>query len=512
MRSLWCLRLAALFLLASGPLGVTDDRPNIVVILVDDLGFSDLGCYGGEIDTPVLDGLASEGLRFTQFYNCAKCETTRATLLTGRYHHEVQIGKLANAATLAEVAKRAGYTTLMSGKWHMGGNPLDHGFDRYFGHLSGACNFFTGDETFRIGREVFEVPEEGFYTTDAKTDYAIEFVREADDDKPFFLYLAYNAPHYPLHAPEREVRKYIGKYRAGWDELRQQRLARQRSMGLFGREYRLTPRPSDVPAWDSLSKAEQIEQDLMMAAFAGMVDRLDQNIGRFMKVLEELGEADNTLLLFFSDNGACPFQRTTAVTREQMLMPWDPKSYWTYDKGWAHACNTPFREYKRDQHEGGIATPCIVHWPKGLKRDASASGFRGSDQGLLTDQPAHIVDVMATLMDLARIEYPTEMSGQPIGRPRGRSLVPVFEGKQRPAHPTLHFTFYGRHNALRQGDWKLVNKERGPWELYNLEADRTELHDLASQEPDQLDQMIADWQRLAAEINVPKPKQASRER
>jgi arylsulfatase len=212
--------LSMLIALGYSPTGgaATDTRPNIVFILADDLGFSDIGCYGGEIDTPNLDRLAAEGLQFTQFYNCAKCETTRATVLTGRYHHEVGIGKLQNSVTFAEVLKDAGYTTLMSGKWHMTGNPLDRGFERYFGHLSGACNFFKGDDTFRLDREVFEVPETGFYTTDAKTDYAIQFIREADANKPFVLYLAYNAPHYPLHAPKAEVLKYRGKYRMGWDK------------------------------------------------------------------------------------------------------------------------------------------------------------------------------------------------------------------------------------------------------------------------------------------------------
>ncbi|MCP5521746.1 MAG: arylsulfatase [Verrucomicrobiales bacterium] len=504
MSSPWfALFAGTLALLAAAPVRAAAS-PNIVLILADDLGFSDIGCYGGEIATPNLDRLAAGGLRFTRFYNCAKCETTRATLLTGRYHHEVGIAKLANAATLAEVARGAGYTTLMAGKWHMNGNPLDRGFDRYFGHLSGACNYFTGDNTFRVDREVYEVPASGFYTTDADTDWALRFIREADPGRPLFLYLAYNAPHYPLQAPEAEVRKYLGKYRPGWDVLQQQRLARQREMKLLPRDYPLPPRPADVPAWDSLTEQEHAEHDLTMATFAAMVDRMDQNIGRVLATLRETGRAQNTLVLFLSDNGACPFQRTKPATRTQNLMPWNPKSYWTYDKGWAHVGNTPFREYKQNQHEGGISTPCIVHWPAGLRRAGDGgSGFRDSAAGRLTDQPAHLVDLMATLVDLAGATYPLEMHGDPVGPMRGLSLRPILEGRQRAPNPLLHFTFYGKNNALLQGDWKLVNRNFGPWELYNLIEDRTELSNLASALPERLSEMNATWRKLAAEIGVP---------
>ncbi|MCP5527115.1 MAG: arylsulfatase [Verrucomicrobiales bacterium] len=506
MRKRWLAVLAAFLWTGCPSATATDGRPNVVVVLADDLGFSDLGCYGGEIETPNLDRLAAGGLRFTQFYNCAKCETTRATLLTGRYHHEVGIAKLAHAATLAEVAQQAGYTTLMAGKWHMEGNPLDRGFERYFGHLSGACNYFTGDGTFRIDREVYEVPESGFYTTDANTDWAVRFLHEAPTDKPFFLYLAYNAPHYPLQAPESDVRKYLGRYRGGWDAMRSARAARQQAMGLLPHDFTPAPRPPDVPAWDSLSLAEQIEQDLMMATYAAMVDRLDRNIGRLMAALEATGRADNTLLLFFSDNGACPFQRTRPETREQLLLPWDPTSYWTYDKGWAHACNTPFREYKRNQHEGGIATPCIAHWPAGPGRPVIGPDFRESAEGRLTDQPAHLVDIMATLLDLAGTAYPTTIHDQPTGSPRGLSLRPILEGRVREPHPTFHFTYYGNHNALREGDWKLVNLGNGPWELYDLATDRTEQHDLAETHVERRDAMAASWQQLAEEIHVPDPR------
>ena len=328
--------IAAAWLATMAMAGVAsaDERPNVIVIVVDDMGFSDLGCYGSEIDTPRLDKLAADGLRFTQFYNCAKCETTRACLLSGRYHGEVGVGKLENCVTIAEVLRGAGYHTLMSGKWHQAGNPVQRGFNRYFGHLSGACNFFTGDNTFRLDDQEFEVPKSGFYTTDANTDYALEFLKERPANKPFFLYLAYNAPHYPLHAPQAEVEKYRGKYKDGWDALRKKRLARMKQLGIIDDRSPLSPRPDDVPAWESLGDKEQDQQELCMAAYAGMIDRVDQNIGRLVDYLEEDRALENTLILFFSDNGACPFQRTTEVTRKNNLMPWDPKSYWTYDKGW----------------------------------------------------------------------------------------------------------------------------------------------------------------------------------
>ena len=384
-----------------------DDRPNIVLVMVDDMGFSDLGCYGSEIDTPNLDQLAAAGLRFTQFYNCAKCETTRATLMSGRYHHEVGIGQLQRCITIAEGMRLGGYTTLMTGKWHLSSTPVERGFDRYFGHLSGACNFFTGDKTFRLDDSPFQVPKQGFYTTDANTDYAVQFLDQRDKEKPFLLYIAYNAPHYPLQAPRPDVEKYRGKYRLGWDALRQQRHTRMKELGIVKPDWPLSPRPDDVPAWDTLSDAEQDRQDLVMATFAAMIDRVDQNIGRLVRHLRSEQILDNTLFLFLSDNGACPFQRTSPATLEKNLMPWDPASYWTYDKGWAHACNTPFREYKRNQHEGGISTPLIAHWPRGIKQP-----------GTLTSQPGHLVNIMATCLELAGVEYPQTFAGQSVGPPR----------------------------------------------------------------------------------------------
>ncbi len=471
-------------------------RPNVVLLMVDDMGFSDLGCYGGEIRTPNLDALASSGLRFTQFYNCAKCETTRATLLSGKYYPEVGNTELRNCITIAEGMKSAGYHTIMTGKWHLKGTPNERGFDRYFGHLSGSTNYFTGDKTFRYNNEVFEIPKQGFYTTDANVDYAIKFLDDADrenPDKPFFLYVAFNAPHYPLQAPREEVDKYRGKYRIGWDKLREQRFARQKELGLFPANTKLSPRPDDVPAWDTVSPEEQDHQDLMMATFAGMIDRVDQGVGRLIQKLDTMGVRDNTLIMFLDDNGACPFQRSQQKSIENHLMPWNPDSYWCYDKRWAHACNTPFREYKQNQHEGGITSPMIVNWPAGLKH-----------KGSITTQPGHLVDIMATCLDVAQTRYPTEIDGAKIGLPRGLSLKPIFEGKTRPAHEAIFFSFYGKNNAIRVGDWKLVNINFGEFELYNLAMDRTELNDVSQTNPEQFNKMLSAWEKLSNEVGVEK--------
>ncbi|MFK7765789.1 MAG: arylsulfatase [Mariniblastus sp.] len=473
-----------------------DARPNIVLIMVDDMGFSDLGCYGGEVKTPNLDSLAAEGLRFTQFYNCAKCETTRATMLSGKYYPEVGKTAMTNCITIAEGMKSAGYSTLMTGKWHINSTPNERGFDQFFGHLSGACNFFWGDDTFRLNGEKFEVPKTGFYTTDANTDYAIKFLDKAHTatpDKPFFLYIAYNAPHYPLQAPEEEVKKYRGKYKIGWDKIREQRFARQKEIGLFPKETKLAPRPKNVPAWDSLSEKEQDHHDLMMATFAGMIDRVDQNIGRILTKLDDMGVRDNTLVMFLDDNGACPFQRTKEKTIKENLMPWNPESYWCYDHRWAHACNTPFREYKQNQHEGGITSPMIVSWPAKI-----------TNKGEITTQPGHLVDIMATCLDVAETSYPTKFKGESLTPPRGLSLKPIFEGNIRKPHDAIFFSFYGKNNAIRVGDWKLVNINFGEFELYNLAEDRTELNDVSQSNPAQLKIMLDKWNELSADVGETK--------
>ena len=460
------------------------ERPHIVLIMADDLGFSDLGCYGGEIDTPNLDALAAGGVRFSQFYNTAKCHSSRVDLLTGLYCGQAGSTAMDRGVTIAEVLKPSGYSTIMCGKWHLKNEPTGRGFERYFGHLSGATNFFSGDDTFRLNGKSFTVPKKGFYTTDAITDYSIRFVDEVlrEKDKPFFLYVAYNAPHYPLQAPKEEVMKYRGKYRMGWDELRATRYRKQVSMGMIPKKWALSQRPVDVSAWAKLGEKDKDWEDFRMAAYAGMVDRMDQQIGRLVTHLKQRGVFDNTLFMFCSDNGACPFERT----RGKDKMPWDPESYWTYDSGWAHAGNTPFRWYKQNQHEGGISSPLIVHWPSGIQ----------AEKGSISHQPGHLIDFMATCMDVAGAEYPQRNGERVIAPLMGKSLLPVLKGKQRRGHELLYFHF-GNNRALRKGDWKVVSARGGPWELYDLEADRTELNNLATSKPQLAAELSALWHEFA---------------
>ena len=474
-----------------------DERPNIVLIMADDLGFSDLGCYGSEIDTPNLDRIASDGLRFRSFYNTAKCHSSRVSLLTGLYCDQAGSAKLDRGATIAEVLGKAGYFTAMSGKWHLSKEPTDFGFQRYWGHLSGACNFFTGDNTFRLNGEKYDIPKtlngRRFYTTHAITDYALDFLDEAvDSEKPFLLYLAYNAPHYPLHAPEKDVKKYDGRYDAGWDKIRASRYQKQLQTGVIPKKWKNAPRPDHVPAFESISAKEKQWEADRMEVFAAMVDVLDQNIGRLVGELKKKGVWENTIFLFCSDNGACPFERT----RGRYLKPWDEKSYWTYDASWAYAGNTPFRLYKQNQHEGGISSPMIAHWPKGMK----------TKPGLFTDQPGHLIDFMATFIDAAKADYPKQIGERKIDPLQGKSLLPIFQGKQREGHDSLYFHF-GTDRALRQGDWKLVSAKLGKWELYNLKKDRTEMNDLSNKHPEKVAAMSMEWFRLAKDLDRLKGKQ-----
>lgn len=483
------------------------ERPNIVLIITDDLGFSDIGPYGGEIDTPNLDQLAADGLRFRQFYNTAKCSQTRATMLSGRYYPEVSFtGQHRNSVTFAETLRTAGYKTLMSGKWHLLGEPTEQGFDRYFGHLAGAVNFFDGIssgglETFRLDGKPWAIPE-GFYATDAITDHALMFLDEevpAGGDQPFLLYLAYNAPHYPLHAKEADVKKYLGRYDMGWDELRKSRHQRQQELGIIDENAVLSERPPEVPAWDTISDELRREHNLTMATYAGMIDCVDQNIGRVIDRLKARDEFDNTIFIFLSDNGGCPFQRTRSPTREEMLDPWTAESYWTYDEGWAHASNTPFRWYKQNQHEGGISSPFIVHWADGL----------GGERGRIVDGPGHLIDIAPTLYELAGASYPATYAGAKIGELRGQSLVPIFNGDST-GGPRELWQFFGNNQGLRYGDWKISWEKRiKQWELYNIAEDRSETNDLAAAMPDKLAEMIARYEALDRDIANHAPEVAA---
>jgi len=470
------------------------DRPNIVVIMVDDLGFSDLGCYGSEIETPNLDALARSGVRMTQFYNTAKCHSSRVALLTGLYCDQAGAQSLSRGTTIARELGQAGYFTAMVGKWHLGSQPTDQGFDRYFGHLSGATNFFRGDNTFRLNGEPFDDFDGDFYTTVANTDYAIRFVDEAvAEEKPFLLYFAHNAPHYPLHVLREDYEKYRGRYDAGWDEIRRRRYERQIEMGLLDASTTpLSPRPGHVPAWNELSDEDRRWESDRMAAYAGMVDRVDQETGRLVEHLRTSGVMENTLLLFVSDNGACPFERT----RGKQLPPYDPDSYWTYDAGWAHVGNTPFRYYKQNSHEGGIASPAILHWPAGMN----------ARPGSIDRQPGHLIDIMATCLEAAGVDYPDSVGGRQIEPLMGRSLLPVFRGEIRTPHPYLYFQF-GPNRGLRVGDWKIVTFRSGPWELYNLAEDRSESDNLIRQHPERAETLRRRWFEIAENVDRLPPRQ-----
>jgi len=454
-------------------------RPNIVLILADDMGYSDLGCYGGEIETPNLDNLAAEGVRFSQFYNCAKCAPTRTSILTGLYHQQTDVGAGKNCVTIAEVLRETGYTTLAAGKWHVGGSPMDRGFDRYFGMLGGSCSYFVPDQTFRLDREPFTTNDKNFYTTNAFTDYALEFIDEAcRKDRPFFLYLAYNAPHYPLHALPEDIRKYRGRYMKGWDLLRKERYERMIKLGLIDKKWGLSARGadthksfSDIPPWEQVEDKQA--EDLDMAVYAAMVDRMDRNIGRVVKKLREQKVEDNTLIMFLSDNGGCPYDRN----RTKDIAPGPAESYRTYDSSWANVSNTPFRLYKRFNHEGGNATPFIARWPQVIKKG-----------GTITNQVGHIIDVMATCLDVAGGQYPSQYKGNKIAELEGRSLLPIFEGRMRKGHDAI-FWEYMRNKAVRKDKWKLVTVGENPWELYNMETDRTELNDLSAKMPEKVKEL-----------------------
>ncbi len=342
------------------------DRPNILLMMVDDLGFSDFGCYGSEIETPRIDALAEHGLRFTQFYNTAKCHSSRVCLLSGLYCGQAGDQKLNHATTIAAVLGQAGYFTSMAGKWHLDQQPTDFGFQRYWGHLSGDTDYFKGDKTFRLNGAEWNGFDKDFYTTDANVDWSMKFIDEAlESGKPFFHYIAFNAPHYPLQAPKADIKKYLGRYDAGWEMIRETRFAKQQQLGLFPKDMVLPSLPDHMTEWDSLNEKERDFESFRMSIFAAMVDKVDQNIGRMIDYLQEKGQLENTLIILCSDNGACAFERSKNID----IPPWQGGSHYTYDASWATVGNTPLRHYKQTQHEGGISSPLIVHWPKHVKNE-----------------------------------------------------------------------------------------------------------------------------------------------
>lgn len=499
-------------------------RPNIVLIMSDDMGYSDIGCYGGEIDTPNLNRLAANGLRFAQFYNTARCCPTRASLMSGLYPHQAGVGHMTEdldyegyrgnlsgrCVTIAEVLKGAGYGTYMAGKWHVTPNvrvspskrnwPCQRGYDRFFGTIHGAGSYFDPN-SLTLDNELI-VPWKDFYYTDAISDYASRFIREHKGDNPFFVYVAFTAAHWPMQAKPADIAKYKGRYNTGWDALRAERYERMKKMGLVDAKWELTPRDPAVPAWEAEPMKEWMER--RREVYSAMVDCMDKGIGRIVKTLEEKGELDNTLIFFLQDNGGCAEEYgstgpvkpdpSQAVELKPMgadelqtdmqpkyardgrpvrtgkgVMPGDADTYVAYGRPWANASNTPFRLYKHWVHEGGISTPLIVHWPAAVK-----------SKGELRRQPGHLIDIMATSVDVSGAKYPAEYKGNKIIPMQGRSLVAAFD--DRPIErPEGIFWEHEGNRAVRKGDWKLVSRYPGKWELYNLKEDRTEMHDLSQE-------------------------------
>ncbi len=475
-------------------------RPNIVLIMADDLGYSDLGCYGGEIDTPNLDQLARDGVQMTQFYNCAKCTTTRAALVTGRYPRPKNGLLGLQDLTIAELMRHAGYATSLSGKWHLGHSesthPFHRGFDRFYGLLDGCCNFFDPslpDPQFKGGRtrvfgqddrRITEFPSD-FYTTTAFTDHAIESIEQfSKSDRPFFVHVTYTAPHYPLHAPEETIQKYLNRYRGGWLTLREDRWRRQQQMKLFPSQYKLSPLDSRAYDWDS---ANQVWEDRRMATYAAMVDEMDSQIGRLVQALRDTGRLDHTLIIFLADNGGCAEE---PGGRDSDRIP-GPKQYYTaVGPAWGWAQNTPFKRYKQWVNEGGISTPMIMRWPEMI-----SAGTKSNAVG-------HVIDLAPTCADLAQIDWPARNDDQAVHPPEGLSLLPVIRGDDSDRHETLCWEWSG-NRAIRRGDEKLVyDKLEKKWSLYDMSVDRTETNNLADQHPELASELQNAWNRWAKQTGV----------
>lgn len=497
--------------------------PNIVLILADDLGYSDVGCYGGEIKTPSLDGLAANGLRFTQFYNCGRCCPTRASLLTGLYPHRAGMGSMnhdnvapgyqgeihRNCVTLADVLRGAGYRTYMAGKWHVNIEkemyrhkenwPLGRGFDRFYGTLLGYGSFFKPKSLVRDDTRVAldRLPAD-YYYTDAISEATIEFIdghAKQTPEQPFFCYVAYTAPHWPLQAKPEDIERYADAYSAGWDEIRRARHERMKKLGVIAEESVLTERDARVPAWEELNAGQRAASARKMAVFAAMIDSMDQGIGRILEKLRETNQLDNTLIVFLSDNGGCPENGAFGWDREEKSVEnlGSEKSNSSYGFGWSNVSNTPFREHKHWSHEGGIRAPMIVSWPGKV-----------DGENELRSQAGHVIDLMPTFMEAAGAEYPKTFEGREVYAYQGKSLLPALAG--RPIEREALFWEHETNCAVRVGKWKLVAKERNrpddAWELYDMEADPTETADLAEKFPEKVNEMAAMWQAWAEENAV----------
>ena len=515
-------------------------KPNVILILADDMGFSDIGCYGSEIRTPNLDRLGREGVRFSQGYNTARCCPSRAALLTGLYPHQAGVGNMVanwgrpayqgylrtDCVTIAEVLRDAGYRTWMTGKWHVGGNqvpndpstwhpgapdqpsPLDRGFDRFFGTLGGAGSYFRPPILMDQSKFI-TMPQEGFYYTQAIGDRACGMIRESVvDKKPFFGYVAFTAPHWPLHALLEDIERYRDRYRTGWDVLRAERYEALKKLGLISSKWPLSPRDPRSPAWDSLDSNRRDWESMRMAVYAAMIDRLDQNVGRILNCLETTGQRENTVIIFLADNGACEEhlkEDGSNIKRYDLpmtngehaklgnipnLTPGVERTFMSYGVSWANASNTPFRQFKKWVHEGGIATPIIMNHPSWAK-------FAGS----IVHDPCHNIDLMPTILEIAGAKHPETYRGQRMTPLAGQSLVPVVTGRVSTAERPLFWEHMG-NRAVRVGALKLVADNAAPWELYDLEADRTELNDLVQKVPASVNELGKRYQEWARTVGV----------
>jgi arylsulfatase len=510
--------------------------PNVIVVLVDDMGFADLGFMGSEIKTANIDRLASTGLVFTAMYNGARCCPTRAALLTGLYPHNAGVGQMganlgspayqghlrSDAATIAEVMRLGGYRTLMSGKWHVGGDlwareveawrlgdpdrptPRQRGFDRFYGIVDGVTNFFSPHCIVEDDRQI-EVPATDYYFTDAITDHAIDMIEESVAlGQPFFMYLAHAAPHWPLHAHEEDIATYDGVYRDGWDQIRSARHEEMLSRGVLQHRWDLSPRDDAAPAWNDAEHHDWEAQ--RMAVYAAMIDRLDQSIGRVLATLRAQGIEDDTMILLLSDNGGCAefmaedgwakFMpdvhndgRRIAMGNRPNLRPGGPLTYMSYDLPWANVSNAPFRRFKHWVHEGGISTPMVLNWPRGLRAPRTVHS------------PCHVIDVMPTILDACGLRHPGEVGGLPVQSLDGESLMPIVRGAEWTRERPLFWEHEG-NAAVRVENLKLVRVFNGPWELYDMEADRTELNNLSegnSAITERLSRLYDNW---AAQVGV----------
>jgi arylsulfatase len=490
-------------------------RPNIILIMADDMGFSDIGCYGGEIRTPNLDRLGRKGLRFTQFYNAARCCPSRASLLTGQYPHKAGIGEmveqgtyaghlLPTTLTIAEALKGAGYQTYMSGKWHVGEDslywPRQRGFDEYYGLVSGASSFYELDEgrTFLENNTRIKLGKD-FYATRAYTDKALQFIDKGHaSGSPYLLYLAYTAPHWPLHAPEADIQKYLGSYTKGWDQVRKERYGKLVKEGIISSKWPQSVRDSMVTAWEAEPRKEH--WDRRMAVYAAMISIMDEGIGKIIRKLEQQGELENTVIFFLADNGGCAEvphiynkKLKEGMTEEQLSgKVGNETSYVGYENRWAHASNTPFRMYKSHIHEGGIASPLIIHWPAVIKK------------ARLVPNVTHIMDIMPTCMDMAGATYSASNKGNPLQTLDGKSWLPLITNNPWKGHSELIWEHFGSR-GIRQEKWKLVAEKNAPWELYDMENDRTETRNLAATNPQKVADLVKLYEQKAREAGVVNP-------